>query len=149
MGMSGQQISRMIDLVDCGFSTAQAAVEVDCNDCEGVLFVGVPGTTAVRLWSMALKYAVSSTASFINCATTYTHASTAANNNVLVTDVHKPAGRYLGATLSSSSATPSRLLAFKYGVRKSIGDFSVTGGANTVPIATGGIKRVVSPTSST
>lgn len=145
--MAGQ-ISRFIDLVACGFSTAQDAVEVDTSDCEGVLFVGVPGTTAVRLWSMALKYGAT-TGAFVNCASTHTHASTAANNNVIVTDVYKPAARYLGATLSSSSATPSRLLAFKYGVRKMTGNFSVTGAANTVPIATGGIKRVVSPTSST
>lgn len=149
MGQSSQEIMRMLDLVSVGFSTAEGAVEVDCADCEGVMFVGVPGTTAVRLWSMALKYAVSSTSSFINCASTHTHASTAANNNVLVTIVHKPAGRYLGATLTSSAATPSRLLAWKFGMRKSIGDYSVTGGANTVPIATGGVKRVVSPTSST
>ena len=143
------QLSRMINLTSVGFTTAEAAVEVDCADCEGVLFIGVPGTTAVRLWSMALKYAVSSTASFINCASTFTHASTAANNNTLVTDVYKPAGRYVSATLSSSTPTPSRLLAFKYGTRKSVGNFEVTGAANTVPIATGGIKRVVSPTSST
>lgn len=142
------QLSRMIDLNLVGFTTAEAAVEVDTADCEGVLFIGVPGTTAVRLWSMALKYGAT-TSAFVNCASTFTHASTAANNNVIITDVHKPAARYLGATLSSSSATPSRLLAFKYGTRKQVGDFSVTGAANTVPIATGGIKRVVSPTSST
>lgn len=142
------QLSRMIDLTSVGFSTAQDAVEVDTADCEGVLFIGVPGTTAVRLWSMALKYGAT-TSAFVNCASTFTHASTAANNNVLITDVHKPAARYLGATLSSSSATPSRLLAFKYNTRKQVGDFSVAGAANTVPIATGGIKRVVSPTSST
>lgn len=142
------QLSRMIDLNLVGFTTAESAVEVDTEGCEGVLFIGVPGTTAVRLWSMALKYGAT-TGAFVNCASTFTHASTAANNNVIITDVHKPAARYLGATLSSSSATPSRLLAFKYGMRKQVGDFSVTGAANTVPIATGGIKRVVSPTSST
>jgi len=139
------QLSRMIDLRSVGFSTAEGAVEVDTTNCEGVLFIGVPGTTAVRLWSLALK-AGASTTSFVNCASTHTHASTAADNSVLITDVYKPKKRWIGATLTSSSATPSRLLAFKYGVRSMVGSFASTAG---VPVATGGIKRVVSPSSAT
>lgn len=137
------QLSRQIDLRSVGFSTGQAAVEVDCQNCEGVLFIGVPATTAAGLWSMALK-AGATTTGFVNCAAANTHASTASNTNVLITDVHKPAKRWLGATLSSSSARPSFLLAFKYGLRKARGAMSST--AN-VPVATGGILRVVSPSS--
>lgn len=138
------QLSRQINLAAAALSTGTQAVEVDTKDCEGVMFVAVPCSTAVRLWSLALK-AGATTTGFVNSASTHTHASTAANNNVLVTDVYKPAKRYLGATLSSSTATPSFLLAFKYGVRKMSTTFSAT--AN-LPVATP-VKRVVSPSSAT
>lgn len=139
------QLSRYIDLTSVGFTTAEAANEVDTANCEGVLFIGVPGTTAARLWSLALKSGATTTG-FVNCATTHTHASTVADNSVLVTDVYKPKKRWIGATLTSSSATPSRLLAFKYGLRANVGNF---GAASGVPTATGGIKRVISPSSAT
>ena len=86
------------------------------------------------------------TTGFVNCASTHTHASSAAANVVIVTDVHKPAKRWLGATLSSSTATPSYTLALKYGLRKPPTSFTSTAGLSA---ASGGIKRVVSPTSST
>lgn len=140
------QLSRYIDLVSVGFSTAEASNEVDTANCEGVLFIGVPGTTAARLWSLALKSGATTTG-FVNCASTHTHASTAANNDVIVTDVYKPKKRYIGATLSSSSATPSRLLAFKYGLRANVGNFTASGSGT--PTASGGIRRVVSPSSAT
>ena len=139
------QLSRYIDISSVGFTTAEAANEVDTSNCEGVLFIGVPGTTAARLWSLALK-AGATTTGFVNCASTHTHASTAADNSVLVTDVYKPKKRWIGATLTSSSATPSRLLAIKYGVHGMTGNFSAATG---LPAATGGIKRVVSPSSAT
>lgn len=139
------QLSRFIDLTSVGFSTAEGAVDVDTTGCEGVLFVGVPGTTAVRLWSMALKSGATTTG-LVACASTFTHASTAADNSVIITDVYKPKQRWIQATLTSSSATPSRLLAFKYGVHKMTDSFSAASG---VPAATGGVKRVVSPSSAT
>lgn len=139
------QLSRYIDISSVGFTTAEAANEVDTTNCEGVLFIGVPGTTAARLWSMALKSGATTTG-FVNCASTHTHASTAADNSVIVTDVYKPKKRYIGATLSSSTPTPSRLIAIKYGPRAMTGNFSAASG---LPAATGGIKRVVSPSSAT
>ena len=140
------QLSRYIDLVSCGFSTAANSVqELATDNCEGVLFVSVPGTTLARTWSIALK-AGATTTGFVNCASTHTHTSTAAANQVLVTDVYKPAKRYIGATLASTTATPCWLLAFKYGQRKPTTTFSST--AN-ISAASGGIKRAVSPTSST
>lgn len=139
------QLSKYIDLVSVGFTTGEAANEVDAANCEGVLFIGVPGTTAARLWSLALKSGATTTG-FVNCASTHTHASTAADNSVLITDVYKPKKRFIGATLTSSSATPSRLLAFKYGLRAPVTSFSAASG---VPTASGGIKRVVSPSSAT
>jgi hypothetical protein len=143
--MAGQ-ISRVLDLSSVTYSTgASVASEVDTANCDGVLFVGVPASTASRTWSMALKYGAT-TAAFVNCASTHTLTSTGVRNDILVTDVYKPAARYLGATLSSTTATPAYVLAFKYGVRKMVGNFSST---SSVPIAAGGVKRVVSPTSST
>lgn len=139
------QLSRFIDVTSVGFTTAEAAVEVDTSGCEGVLFIGVPGTTAARLWSLAIKSGATTTG-FVNCASTHTHASTAADNSVLITDVYKPKKRYVGATLTSSSATPSRLLAIKYGLRSMTGNFSAASG---LPAATGGILRAVSPSSAT
>ena len=139
------QLSRYLDLTSVGFSTAEGAVDVDTANCEGVLFIGVPGTTAARLWSMALKSGATTTG-LVACASTFTHASTAADNSVIVTDVYKPKKRWIQATLTSSSATPSRLLAFKYGLRAMQGNFSAASG---VPTATGGIKRCVSPSSAT
>lgn len=140
------QLSRYLDLVSVGFSTGQDPVEVDTANCEGVLFIGVPCSTAGRLWSMALK-AGATTTGFVNCASTHTHATTAASVQVIVTDVYKPKKRYIGATLSSSSATPSFTLAFKYGLRAMQGNFTASG--TNVPTASGGIKRVVSPSSAT
>ena len=139
------QLSRHINLTSVGFSTAEGAVDVDTSGCEGVLFIGVPGTTAVRLWSMALKSGATTTG-LVACGSTFTHASTAADNSVLITDVYKPKKRWIQATLSSSTATPSRLLAFKYGTHKHVGDFEAASG---VPVASGGIHRVVSPSSAT
>lgn len=139
------QLSRYLDLVACQLSTAATnAVELATDNCEGVLFVGVPGTTAARIWSLALK-AGATTTGFVNCASTHTFASTASRNDVLVVDVHKPAKRYLGGTISSSAATPVWLLAFKYGLRANVGALSSTAG---LPVATN-IRRVVSPSSAT
>lgn len=141
------QLSRNIDLVQCVQSTsASIALEIDTADCEGVMFMGVPCTTAARIWSMALK-AGATTAAFVNSASTFTHASSAAANVVLVTDVYKPAKRWIGATLSCSGANPGWMLAFKYGMRKPVATtFSATAGVSPL---TGGILRAISPSSAT
>lgn len=143
------QLSRYIDLARAVCSTASGACEVDCEGAEGVLFVAVPATTAANTISMELKYG-SSTGSFVTCASTFTNASTAAGSWVLVTDVYKPAARYMGATVTSSStgSLPYWTLAFKYGLRES----PTTGFSSTdtpVPIDAGGVLRCISPTSST
>ena len=139
------QLSRNVDLISCDLSTAASNVlEVDASGCEGVMFIGVPASTAARIWSMAIK-AGATTAAFVNCATTFTHASSAAANVVLVTDVYKPAKRWVGATLSCSGATPCYLLGLKYGLRKPVTTFSAT---HVSPL-TGGILRAISPTSTT
>ena len=143
------QLSRYIDLAAAARSTASAACEVDCSGCEGVLFVAIPATTAAQTASMALKYGAT-TATFVNCGSTFTNASTAAGGHVLVTDVYKPAARYMGATVTSTStgALPYWTLAFKYGLRAPLdGGFSSTEAA--MPVASGGVLRCISPTSAT
>ena len=143
------QLSRYIDLVAASFSTASAAVEVDTQGCEGVMFVAVPATTATNIASMALKYAATTTG-FVNCASTFTNASTAQGYPCLVTDVYKPAARWIGATVTSTStgALPYWTLAFKYGLRAPLtSGFSSTDAA--MPVASGGVLRCISPTSAT
>lgn len=142
------QLSRYVDLKVCTLSTAASvAAEVDCQDCEGVMFISVPASSASRTWSLALKTGASTTG-FVNCSSTFTHASSGAANHVLVTDVYKPPKRWVGATLSCTTATPMYLLALKYGQRKNTtGTFSCTGGF--VSAVTGGILRAVSPSSAT
>jgi hypothetical protein len=143
------QLSRYLDLAAVSWSTAASnAIEMATDNCEGVLFVGVPASSAARTWSLALKYGAS-TSAFVNCASTHTHTSTGAANHVIVTDVYKPAARWLGGTFSSTTATPCYLLAFKYGNRVNTATaFSATG-ATYISAASGGIKRAVSPTSAT
>lgn len=140
------QLSRFIDISTVGLSTAEAAVEVDTANCEGVLFLGVIASTAARTPSMALKSGATTTG-FVNCASTHTHASTAAGVFVIATDVYKPKKRYVGATLTTTSATPSYCIAIKYGLRAMQGNMTASG--TNMPTATGGIKRVVSPSSAT
>jgi hypothetical protein len=142
------QLSRYADLKVCALTTAASiAAEIDCQDCEGVLFVGVPGTTLARTWSLALKTG-DSTSAFVNCSSTFTHTSSGAANHVITTDVYKPPKRWVGATFSCTTATPCYLLALKYGQRKNTtGTFSCTGGF--VSAVTGGILRAVSPSSAT
>lgn len=144
--LSGQQISRLMDCVGVGLSTAANSVqEVDTANCDGVLFIGVPASTAARTWSLALKSGATTTG-FVNCASTHTVTSTAVRNDVIFKDVFRPAKRYLGATLSSTTATPCYLIAIKYSLRKPVSTFSST--AN-VPVAIGGISRSISPSSAT
>lgn len=142
------QLSRNIDLRLALFSTAGAAAEIDASDCEGVMFVAVPASSAVNIPSMAIKLGATTT-SFVDCASTFTHASSAQGPYCLVTDVYKPGKRWVGATVTSSSTGPFPYwtLAFKYGLRKSTtGAFSSTVGLSAV---TGGVIRAISPTSAT
>jgi hypothetical protein len=143
------QLSRYLDIVSVGFSTAQAAVEFDTasvGGCEGVMFLGVIASTAARTPSLALKLGASTT-SFVNCASTFTHASTAAGVTVIATDVFRPGKRWVGATLTTTTATPSYCIAMAYGLRKSVGNFTASG--TNMPTVTGGILRAVSPSSAT
>ena len=143
------QLSRYFDIPVITFSTCSAPCEVDCQGAEGVMFIAVPATTAANTASMEIKYAATTTG-FVTCASTFTNTSTAAGHFVLVTDVYKPAARYLGATVTSSSTGefPYFTIAIKYGLRES----PTTGFSSTdasMPIASGGVLRCISPTSST
>lgn len=142
------QLSRYIDLAAASYTTgASIAIELATDNCEGVMFIGVGATTAARTWSLALK-AGATTTGFVNSASTHTHTSSGAANQIIITDVYKPAKRYLGGTFSSTTATPAYLLAFKYGNRiNTPAAFSATG--SYISAASGGIKRVVSPSSAT
>jgi len=64
----------------------------------------------------------------------------------LLYDIRKPVKRWLGATLSSSAQTPCYLMALKYGNKVAHSSMSST--AN-VPVAAGGYKFVVGPSSAT
>lgn len=139
------QLSRHIDVCSVIHTSGACVSEVDTANCEGVLFIAVPGTTVARTSSLAIKCGATTTG-FVNSASTHTHATTAASVGVLFTDVYKPAKRYVGATLTSSITTERYLISIKYGLREPVTTFSAT--AN-VPVATGGIKRCVSPSSAT
>ena len=65
---------------------------------------------------------------------------------MLVVDLVNPRKRYVGGTFSSTTATPAYLLAFRYNNKILPTVFSAT--AN-VPVAAGGYKAVVSPSSAT
>lgn len=143
------QLSKYIDLASIAYSSSSPVCEVDTANCEGVLFIAIPGTTVARTGSMALK-AGASTTGFVNCSSTHTLTSTAATRDVLVVDVYKPAKRWLGCTYSATADMEARMLAFKYGLRTAPVSMSATAVTNlTVPVVAGGIKRVISPTSST
>jgi hypothetical protein len=143
------QLSRYIDLASVARSTASAVCEVDTQGCEGVLFISVPATTVAQTGSLSLT-AGNCTGAMVACASTFTNASTAAGGFVLVTDVYKPAKRWIGATCVSTStgALPYWTMGFKYGLRAPLtGGFSSTEAA--MPVASAGVLRVISPTSST
>lgn len=142
------QLSRYIDLAAVAYSSSSPVIELDTADCEGVLFVCVPGTTAARTGSMALK-AGATTTGFVNCSSTHTLTSTAAAHDVMVVDVYKPAKRWIGCTYSATADMEARMVAFKYGLRKPVSTMSATAVTHfSVPVTAGGVKRVISPTSS-
>lgn len=138
------QFSKHFDLCSVGFTTgASSLVEVDCAEAGGVVFIGVPCSTAARTWSLALS-AGASTTGMVSCSSTHTLSSTAAGVDVLCTEVIRPAKRWIGATLSSTTATPCFLLGLRYNCHTLPTTWSAT--AN---LATGLCKTVYSPTSST
>jgi len=143
------QLSKYIDMASIAYSSSGPAIEIDTANCEGVLFIAIPGTTVARTAGMTLK-AGATTTGFVNCSSTHTLTSTAATRDILVVDVYKPAKRWLGCTYAATADMEARMIAFKYGLRKSPTTFSATAVTNlTVPIVAGGVKRVISPTSAT
>ena len=144
------QLSKYIDLASIAYSSSSPVIEIDTANCEGVLFIAVPGTTAARTGALSIKTAATTTASFVAVSSTHTMTSTAAARDVLVLDVYKPAKRWLQVTYAATADMEARMLAFKYGLRTPPVAFSATAVTNlTVPIVLGGIKRVVSPSSAT
>jgi hypothetical protein len=142
------QLSRYVDLYSVSYTTTAGTLEVDTQDCEGVMFLAVPATTVARIISLALK-AGATTTGFVNCASTFTHASSAAGNIVVCTDVYKPAKRWIGATVSSSASSANWIFAFKYGLRAPLtAGFTAGTTASYMSPATAGVLRVISPTSS-
>ena len=144
------QLSRYTDLASIAYSSSAPVIEIDTADCEGVLFIAVPGTTVARTGALSLKTAASTTATFVAVSSTHTLTSTAATRDVLCVDVYKPAKRWIQATYSATADMEARMLAFKYGLRKPVVTFSATAVTNlTVPVVAGGVKRVISPSSAT
>ena len=144
------QLSRYIDLASIAYSSSSSVIEIDTADCEGVLFVAVPGTTVARTASLSFKTAASTTATFVAVSSTHTLTSTGAVRDVLCVDIHKPVKRWIQATYASTADSESRMLAFKYGLRKPVTTFSATAVTNlSMPVVAGGIKRVISPSSAT
>ena len=144
------QLSKYIDLASIAYSSSSPVIQIDTANCEGVLFIAVPGTTAARIGALSLKTAASTTATFVAVSSTHTMTSTGSVRDVLVMDVYKPVKRWIEATYASSADSETRMLAFKYGLRVPPVAFSATAVTNlTVPIVLGGIKRVVSPSSAT
>lgn len=143
------QLSRYFDMAAVAYSSSSPAIEIDCSNCEGVVFIAIPGTTAARTGSIALS-AGNTTATFVAVSSTHTMTSTAATRDVLVLDVYKPAKRWLQATYSATADMEARMIALKYGLREAPVTMSATAVTNlTVPVVLGGIKRVISPTSAT
>ena len=144
------QLSRYINLQQVAYSSSSPVVEVDCSGAEGVLLIGVPGTTTARTANISLKTAASTTATFVSVSSTHTMTSTGAVHDVLVMDIYKPVNRWVQATMASTADSEQRLLAFTYGLRQPVTTFSATSVAHaTVPVVLGGIKRVISPSSAT
>lgn len=142
------QLSRYIDMSNVNASTTGASVEVDTQGCEGVLFVGVPGTTVARISTLHLSYAASTTATFVDCSTAWDAATTASGNFMLALDLYKPAKRWYKCTCTSTADAGHWLMAFKYGLRSpnTTGNWSSTDAWCGV---VSNITRVISPTSTT
>lgn len=145
--LSGQSLARLLDCTTVGLSTAEAAVEVDMANAEGVLFIGVIHSTAARKPTMTFELGASTT-SYVAVSSTHTYTSTAAGTNiVLIADVFKPPKRYVKCTLTTTTATPSNCIALKYGLRKPSTGYS--GAGTNLPTANGGFKTIISPSSAT
>lgn len=114
-----EQLAKKLDLY--AFNSAGStgvtslAVEIDTDNCEGVLFLGTAGTTSTAA-TLTISTAASTTASFV-ALSGGTAASTGAGAFVAV-DVHKPLKRWLKGTLSTTANARLSVQAFKYGNRK-------------------------------
>ena len=143
------QLSRYIDLAHVSWSTTgPALIEIDTKDCDGVFFVGVPGTTAARTPTLDIYSGATSTG-LVQCTTAISHASSAAGNYIVCTDVYKPKKRWLAGSLASTADAAHYLMAFKYGLRaclQSTQGFSSTE-TTYLSAVTGGIVRAISPSS--
>jgi hypothetical protein len=85
----------------------------------------------------------------VQCTTAISHASSAAGNYIVCTDVYKPKKRWLKASIESTADAAHYLLGFKYGLRaclQSTQGFSSTETTFLSPV-TGGIVRAISPSS--
>ena len=122
------QLGKMLDCY--AFSSAGTTgvstlnVEIDTQNCEGVLFVGTAGTTSTAA-TLTISTAASTTASFVNVSSG-TAASTGAGALVAV-DIHKPRKRWLKGTITTTANARMTVQAFKYGVRRSPTTWTSTG----------------------
>ena len=143
------QLSRYIDLASVAWTSSGPTVaEVDCGDAEGVFFIGVPGTTVARIPTLDIYSGATSTG-LVQCTTAISHASSAAGNFIVCTDVYKPKKRWLKASVASTAEQAHYLLGFKYGLRaclQSTQGFSSTD-TTYLSAVTGGIVRAISPSS--
>jgi hypothetical protein len=143
------QLSRYIDLTHVSWtSSGPTVIEMDMEGAEGALFVGIPGTTVARTPTLDIYSGATSTG-LVQCTTAISHASSAAGNYVVCTDVYKPKKRWLKASLASTAEQCHYLLGFKYGLRaclQSTQGFSSTD-TTYLSAVTGGIVRAISPSS--
>jgi len=137
------QLSRSIDLAAVHITattTDVLTVEVDTENCEGVLFLGM-GTSAD--FTLAVLHAASTTATYatVTVGTSAVLATTAAKAAVAY-DVYKPSKRHLKCTCTSTGNSYNGLFAFKYGLRKMPQTWSSSVGLGSTAYVVG-----ISPTS--
>lgn len=141
------QLSKYVDLTAIHYSSSSPAICADCANASGVMFIAVPGTTVARTAEMSLKLGATTTG-LVACSSAHYLSSTGATRDVLILDVYRPTKRYVECTYAATADMEARMLAFTYGLREPPVSFSATAVTNlTVPVVAGGVKRVVSPTS--
>ena len=137
------QLSRHIDISSVHITattTDVLTVEVDMENAEGVLFLGM-GTSADM--TLAVLGAASTTASYatLSVGSSATHGTTAAKATAAY-DVYKPNHRHLKCTCTSTGNSYNGLWAIKYGLRKVPKTWSSTVSLASTPVVVG-----ISPTS--
>lgn len=122
------QLAKSLDLY--AFSSAGTTgvttlnVEIDTQNCEGVLFMGTAGTTSTAA-TLTISTAASTTASFV-AVTGGTATSTGAGAFVAV-DVHKPRKRWLKGTITTTANARLTVQALKYHNKKCPTSWTSTG----------------------